>query len=149
MTGALPIRRGDMGDAQICADILNAWIDDRDWMPRVHTPEDVRAFYRDFVFVQREVWVAGDPIAGFIGLDTENGVVTTLYAADPGHGVGKALLDHAKQGRDRLELWTFQANDGARRFYRREGFQEVEMTDGDNEENLPDVLLRWERTSDA
>jgi putative acetyltransferase len=48
-------------------------------------------------------------------------------------------------GRDRLSLWTFQANEGARRFYAREGFAEVRMTEGDNEEGLPDVLLEWVR----
>ena len=43
-----------------------------------------------------------------------------------------------------LTLWTFQANDGARRFYAREGFREVEFTDGaGNAEKLPDVRLEW------
>lgn len=145
MTGAHIIRRGTPGDALACATILNDWIDDRDWMPRVHTRAEVGEYYRDFVFVQREVWVAGDPVAGFIGLDAAAGVVTTLYAAVPGQGVGQLLLDHAKTGRSSLELWTFVANVGARRFYAREGFVEVAETAGDNEEGLPDVLLRWDR----
>ena len=34
-------------------------------------------------------------------------------------------------------------NEGARRFYGREGFVEVGGTPGDNEEGLPDVLLAW------
>ncbi len=132
-------------DAEACADILNDWIDARPWMPRVHSKADVRAFYRDFVFAERQVWVAGDPVAGFLALDAAGGMVTALYVARPGEGVGKALLDFAKDGRDSLELHTFQANAGARRFYAREGFDEVAHTDGDNEEGLPDVLLRWRR----
>ncbi|MEO0915809.1 MAG: GNAT family N-acetyltransferase, partial [Pseudomonadota bacterium] len=139
------IRRGALADAPACAAILNDWIDDREWMPRVHTREEVTAFYQDFVFQKREVWVTGDPIDGYIGLNPETGEVTTLYTATPGQGVGKVLLDHAKQGRSTLQLWTFQANDGARRFYVREGFREVEFTEGDNEEGLPDVRLRWDR----
>ena len=134
-----------MADAPACAAILNDCIDERDWMPRVHTREEVKAFYEDFVFRTREVWVTGDPIVGFIGLNAAVGEVTTLYVATPGQGVGKALLDHAKTGRSALELWTFQANAGARRFYLREGFRETEFTDGDNEEGLPDVKLRWDR----
>jgi hypothetical protein len=36
-------------------------------------------------------------------------------------------------------------NDGARRFYAREGFVETTMTDADNEERCPDVLLEWRK----
>lgn len=138
-------RLGQPEDATACAAILNAWIDERDWMPRVHTHEEVESFYQDFVFVKREVWVVGEPLAGFMALDGDADMVTALYVGTPGRGLGKRLLDHAKQDRQSLELWTFVANDGARRFYRREGFVEVRETDGDNEEGLPDVLLRWER----
>jgi len=43
-----------------------------------------------------------------------------------------------------LELWTFQVNDGARRFYERHGFRAVEVTDGaGNEERQPDVRYAW------
>ena len=142
---AFTIRRGRPEDAPACAAILNAWIDNRDWMPRVHTRDEVAAFYADFVFANREVWVAVDPVAGFMALDAAASMVTALYISIPGKGLGRALLDHAKSGREALELWTFQANTGARAFYAREGFVEVRRTAGDNEEGLPDVLLRWER----
>ena len=50
----------------------------------------------------------------------------------------------AKAGRDRLELWTFQANTRAIAFYRREGFVEAARTDGSgNDEKLPDLRLVW------
>ncbi len=80
-----------------------------------------------------------------MAMDEAEGVVTALYVAVPGQGIGKAFLDFAKTGRDSLELWTFVANTDARRFYRREGFTEIRQTEGDNEEGLPDILLRWER----
>ena len=61
-----------------------------------------------------------------------------------GPGLGTRLLDRAKAERpDGLDLWTFQANTGARRFYERHGFVEVARTDGDNEEGAPDVRLAW------
>ena len=122
MSDQADIRPGEMADAAACAAILNDWIDTREWMPRVHTPEEVVEFYQQFVFVEREVWVAGDPVEGFLGLNRATGEVTTLYAKTPGQGIGKALLDHAKVGCHRLELWTFQANDGARRLYEAMGF---------------------------
>ena len=143
--GAPEPRRAVPGDAGRCAAILNDWIDARDWMPRVHSHAEVEAFYRDFVFARREVWVIGEPVAGFMALDREADVVTALYVATPGRGLGRTLLEQAKAGREALELWTFVANEGARRFYAREGFAEIRQTPGDNEEGLPDVLLRWER----
>lgn len=136
-------RRAKAEDARVCAAILNDFIDERDWMPRVHAHQEVVDFYQDFVLASRQVWVIGDPVEGFMALDAENDIVTALYVATPGKGLGRILLDHAKAGRDRLDLWTFVANSGARRFYAREGFVEVRRTDGENEENLPDILLRW------
>jgi ribosomal protein S18 acetylase RimI-like enzyme len=60
-----------------------------------------------------------------------------------GHRVG--LLDTAKARRpEGLRLWVFQRNEGARAFYAKHGFTEVERTDGAaNEEREPDVLLAW------
>ena len=50
----------------------------------------------------------------------------------------------AKERRPRgLQMWTFQANGGARRFYERHGFVVMEATDGDNEERAPDVRNEW------
>ena len=54
------------------------------------------------------------------------------------------LLNNAKTECDRLELWTFQANIGAQRFYMRHGFTEAERTNGaGNEEGLPDIRYVW------
>jgi GNAT superfamily N-acetyltransferase len=128
----------------ICADILNAWIDATDWMPRMHPPEDVQRHYRDFVFKNRDTFVSDGPVLGYVSLDADN-YVTALYASVPGQGVGQRLLAHAKSLRPSLRLWTFVANRDARRFYEREGFVETDRTDGDNEEKLPDVLYQWSR----
>ncbi len=44
------------------------------------------------------------------------------------------------------ELWTFQTNLPARRFYERHGFIAVRWTDGaSNEERAPDVRYVWGR----
>ena len=62
-----------------------------------------------------------------------------------GRGIGSALLAVAKRERPQgLQLWAFQTNTGARRFYERHGFVEVRRTDGrDNEERAPDVLYAY------
>ena len=66
-----------------------------------------------------------------------------------GVGAGSLLLEAAKgSGVGVLELWCFQANTRARRFYERHGFHALRFTDGrDNEEKIPDVRYRWERGS--
>jgi GNAT superfamily N-acetyltransferase len=63
-----------------------------------------------------------------------------------GAGLGVTLLGMARENAAELTLWTFQQNLRARRFYERQGFRSIRMTDGaDNEEKLPDVLYRWSR----
>lgn len=142
------IRPGRPEDAAPCAAILNGWIDATPWMPRCHSADDVARHYRESVFIERDVWVAGDPVAGFLALDADAHCITALYVARPGEGIGRALLEQAKTEYPILELWTFVANQGARLFYARNGFREVRRTMGENEEGLPDILFRWERGDD-
>lgn len=142
------IRPAVAEDARACAKILNDWIDNTPWMPRVRPAKDVELHYREFVLPTRSVFVTGDPLVGYISFNSTAAEITSLYCKPPGRGTGKLLLDHIKQiAGCPLELWTFVANTDARRFYKREGFVEVRRTEGDNEEGLPDVLLRW--TSDS
>jgi GNAT superfamily N-acetyltransferase len=119
----------------------------------VHAEDEVRAWWRDDALARYETWVAVDgrgEVAGLLALDAggeRHGWVEQLYV-DPawiGQGVGTQLLARARQERpDGLQLWTFQVNDEARRFYAREGLVEVEHTDGaGNEEAEPDVRLEW------
>jgi GNAT superfamily N-acetyltransferase len=64
-----------------------------------------------------------------------------------GRGVGTELLQVAQRSFDRLQLWTFQRNVRARRFYEARGFALVQETDGArNEEKEPDALYRWTRS---
>ncbi|WP_257165716.1 GNAT family N-acetyltransferase [Bradyrhizobium sp. SRS-191] len=118
------------------------------WLAGLHTPDEDRWFYRERVFRDCELWGAfsGDDLAGLIALRA--GWIDQLYVGPgaQGRGVGSALLDVAKLGSDRLQLWTFQRNIAARRFYERRGFLLVEETDGaHNEEREPDALYCWAR----
>jgi len=74
-------------------------------------------------------------------------MVDQLYVA-PGwtaHGIGSRLIGLAQSRRPNgLDLYTFQVNRGARRFYERHGFVEVASGDGSqNEERQPDVRYAW------
>lgn len=112
-----------------------------------HADAEVHAWIRDQVVAGAEAWVAADGPAVVGMLVLAPGRVEQLYVAPDrlGEGIGRRLLDLAKaRAAGPLELWTFQANDRARRFYERNGFLAVEATDGSgNEEREPDVRYRW------
>jgi GNAT superfamily N-acetyltransferase len=90
--------------------------------------------------------VAASPTIGFLSLGET--VVEQLYVAPgwTGRGVGSRLIELAKQRRPSgLELYTFEVNAGARRFYERHGFTAVWFGDGsENEERQPDVRYAWQ-----
>ncbi|MGE6784798.1 N-acetyltransferase family protein [Ensifer adhaerens] len=131
-----------------CAGILNRWIDATPWMPRVHGHADVERYYEETVFAERRVIVAEEmnDVAGFLALSNDR-FVTALYIDAPhrGVGIGSRLLDVARNlSPQELNLWTFENNRAAQRFYENQGFQVVRRTDGDNEEQLPDLLYQWQ-----
>ncbi len=122
------------------------------YLPDLHSPEEDVAFFRDRVFLACEVWVAehGGALAGFCAFRAR--WVDQLYV-DPAHhrrGIGAALLRKAKDANDELQLWAFQRNENALRFYESQGFSIAERTDGrDNEEREPDMLLTWSQEKEG
>ena len=143
------IRRAVPGDAAAIADTYVASF--RAALPTVrlvHTDDQVRSWIRDHVVPELETWVAvdGGRVVGFVAMSP--GWIDQLYVAPErlGEGIGGLLLELAMRRADGpLELWTFQVNAMARRFYERNGFVAVELTDGSgNEAHEPDVRYRWE-----
>lgn len=136
------IRQATAADAGWCARVLGDWVRETGWMPVLHSREEDLGFVAGLI-ARTEVLVAE---GGFLAREGDE--VLALYLAPDarGRGAGKALLDAAKEGRERLTLWAFQRNAGALRFYAREGFAEMERTDGArNEAGLPDMRMVWER----
>jgi GNAT superfamily N-acetyltransferase len=121
----------------------------RDTVPLVHGDDETRVWIRDTLFRQDEVTVAimDGRIAAMMA--TKPGWIDHLYVHPDfqNRGLGTALLQTAKRSAQTgsgVQLWTFQANTGARRFYARHGFSEVELTNGaGNEEQSPDVRIIW------
>ncbi len=117
------------------------------WLAVVHTPAEDVDFFTNRVLAEQTVLVAehAGERAGFAAC--RGSWLNHLYVA-PRHwsfGIGSALIARVQASHDRLELWAFQRNEGARRFYRRHGFHDTEYTDGDNnEEREPDVRMVWQ-----
>ena len=121
-------------------------------VPLVHPEREVRRWMADEVVGRTDMWVAevDGTIVALMVLDPvrdQQGWIEHLYL-DPawmGRGLGDKLVALAKERFvGGLQLWTFQANEPARRFYERHGFVAEELTDGaGNEERSPDVRYRW------
>ncbi len=115
-------------------------------IPRsIHPPEDMVIHFSTVVFPSAATWVArssGDVLGVLV---SNPGWVDHLYVAPEhtGKGIGTLLLEAAMAQAETLDLWTFESNLAARRFYERHGFVVVDRTDGDNEEGAPDVRYRW------
>jgi GNAT superfamily N-acetyltransferase len=119
------------------------------FLPMLHTEEEDRWFIENVVLKECAVTVAeGDK--GIVAFLARLGDEVRMLYVHPdfiGAGAGSLLLEGAKRsGEAALELWCFQANTHARRFYERHGFKAIRLTDGhDNEEKMPDVRYRWAR----
>ena len=115
---------------------------------RAHTDDEVRGWIRDVLLPGHDVWVA-DAAGAVVGmLALSEGWLDQLYLVPEwrGRGIGDRLVELAKQRQPAgLQLWTFQVNEPAQRFYERHGFVAVERTDGaTNEEREPDVRYVWQ-----
>ncbi|MGZ6672060.1 MAG: N-acetyltransferase family protein [Solirubrobacteraceae bacterium] len=145
------IRRGGADDARAAADLYlrarEAALRAGSIPAGVHDDDDVRGYFASRIVEDCELWVA-EQDGGFAGILVLDGDFVDQLYVEPGltgRGIGSALLAVAKRERPQgLQLWAFQTNMGARRFYERHGFVEVRRTDGrDNEERAPDVLYAY------
>jgi GNAT superfamily N-acetyltransferase len=139
------IRRATLEDAAAIGEVFVRARDEMTYLPRIS--DEVRPQLGGWFLERAELWVAEEDgrVVGFAGVEGDE--LSHLYV-DPraqGRGVGSALLEQAKSLRqDGLELWVFQKNDGARRFYERHGFRLVRLTDGaENMEREPDARYAW------
>ena len=143
------LRRGTPADAKDLAELF--WEVRSESVPHipmiVHPRESVLPFVENVLLAEFEVWMAesGGRLVGFLAVVAPD-VLGHLYlrADHTGHGLGARLLDVAKQRfPEGLQLWAFESNTDALRFYERHGFVPVEHTDGANEEGAPDVRMVW------
>ena len=75
----------------------------------------------------------------------KNSYIEALFVDPPfqQRGLGKALLDHAKARRTVVHLSVFAQNPGALKFYQREEFWVVKLSEH-HETGETVVLLKWE-----
>lgn len=118
------------------------------YAPIVHPDDGVRNWIKNFLIPKANVEVAllNGEILGMCATTLEKGIswIDQLYLRPDsvGSGIGTLMLERALAKLDRpIRLYTFQENEGGRRFYERFGFKAIEFGDGSgNEEGAPDVL---------
>ncbi|MCS0603331.1 GNAT family N-acetyltransferase [Streptomyces sp. LP11] len=146
---AVELRRADGGDARAAADVyLRSFAAALPSVVRPRSDDEVRDYIRDVVVPARETWVADAAGTGIVGLMVLDGASLSQLYLDPewrGRGIGDRFVALAKERvPGGLDLWTFQVNKAAHRFYERHGFTAAEFTDGSrNEEGEPDVRYEW------
>lgn len=98
---------------------------------------------------QAEVYVCQGQagLEGFIGLKGHFIAGIFVWPSSQGQGVGKALLDRAKQAHDRLRLWVYQKNKRAVAFYRREGFA-IWRESADADTGEAEYQMEWTRKAE-
>ena len=143
------LRRLELAEMDTAARVHRAAFDDAlPWLAGLHTPAEDRRYFRERVFTTCEVWGAFEAAAMVAMIAFRNGWIDQLYVlpTHQGRGTGTELLRIAQESYPRLELWTFQRNMRARRFYEARGFALVRETDGAaNDEKEPDALYLWTR----
>jgi GNAT superfamily N-acetyltransferase len=159
-TTAITIRTATADDAAAVADVYLASIHATYEFPLAHTDDEVRGWIRDVLVPSGGTWVAVDAAGDVVGMMAvqpgqpgqpgepgETGQLDQLYVRPDrlGEGIGWGLLDKARKlSPAGLNLYTFQVNARARRFYERNGFVAEWLGDGSaNEERQPDVRYVW------
>jgi putative acetyltransferase len=141
------LRPATPDDAPALATILRACFRvSLPFLPELHTAEQDLAYVSGKLLVEDAVWIAeiDRAVAGYVGFRPD--WIDHLYIRPDrqGHGIGPVLLAKALEDGRPKQLWTFQQNSNARRFYEAHGFRAVEFTDGEgNEEKTPDVRYLW------
>jgi GNAT superfamily N-acetyltransferase len=143
------LRHATDRDADAIAELFHASYRLLTFLPMLHSIESRRGFVAGVLLKECVVTVIEDDtgIVSFLALQGEE--VRQFYTRPDriGRGAGTQLIEAVKSsGIAALELWCFQANARARRFYEARGFRAIRFTDGaDNEERMPDVRYRWDR----
>lgn len=99
------------------------------------------------MLLQAEVYVyedeAQNEIQGFIGLDGTYIAGIFVWHTVQSKGIGKRLLDFAKEKKNQLYLNVYQKNTKAVRFYQREGFR-IQQETFDKNTDEKEYTMQWE-----
>ena len=134
----IELRPAGHDDADAIADVYLASFHATYDFPLAHNDQQVREWIAEVLVPTQEVWVASARDGSVVALMVLTAdMLDQLYVAPgwTGRGIGSRLVALAKARRPGgFDLYTFQVNTGARRFYERHDFAEVARGDGSRNE---------------
>jgi GNAT superfamily N-acetyltransferase len=142
-------RRAKSADGPSAARIVWSWGQETPWMTTLFDLDRMTEWWSQR-FETDHVWIGenSEGVIGFCARDEDNIDGLYVHTEMRGKGVGKRLLDLAKENRDWITVWAHELNTEARRFYRREGLVEIWRETERHEDgvSLVDIEHRWERS---
>ena len=132
-------------DINKVADIwLNTNIKAHNFIPVEYWKSNFKSVKEALSLAEVYVYEYDTEIQGFIGLNDE--YVEGIFVSDEmkSHGIGKILLNYAKDKRNKLLLNVYQKNERAISFYKREEF-EIQHSGLDEATGEKEYVMTWQR----
>jgi len=139
------IREFQRDDINKVADIwLDTNIKAHNFIPAEYWKGNFKSVKGALLLAEVYVYEYDTEIQGFIGLNDE--YVEGIFVSDEmqSQGIGKILLNYAKDKRNKLHLNVYQKNTRAISFYKREGF-EIQHSGLDEATGEKDYVMTWQR----
>ena len=139
------IRRMEPSDLDTVMDIwLEGNLQAHPFVPARYWRDNLERVREQLPLAEVSVYVEPAGIQGFLGLTGDH--IAGLFVREDARsrGIGRRLLEAAKERRGRLTLCVYEQNGGAVRFYRREGFS-VERRGTDSATGEAEFWMSWER----
>ena len=144
------IRKALDKDSIQLTDIFISARENMTYLPTLYSREETLWWISNIVLKETDVHIAeiNNESVGFLAKNGD--IIEHLYIHPKyqNRKIGQFLLNICMDLESKLELWVFQKNTGAIRFYEKNGFKLIEQTNGSrNEEKVPDARYGWLRPS--
>lgn len=139
------IREFQRDDINKVADIwLDTNIKAHNFIPAEYWKSNFKSVKEALLLAEVYVYEYDTEIQGFIGLNDEYVEGIFVSGEMQSQGIGKILLNYAKDKRNKLHLNVYQKNTRAISFYKREGF-EIQHSGLDEATGEKDYVMTWQR----
>ena len=139
------IRELQRDDINKVADIwLDTNIKAHHFIPAQYWKSNLESVKEALSYAEVYVYEHDTEIQGFIGLNDE--YIEGIFVSDEmqSKGIGKILINYAKEKKHKLFLNVYQKNTGAISFYQREGF-EIQHSGLDEATGEKEYVMVWEQ----
>ena len=127
--------------------VADIWLDTNikahNFIPAEYWKSNFKSVKEALLLAEVYVYEYDTEIQGFIGLNDEYVEGIFVSGEMQSQGIGKILLNYAKDKRNKLHLNVYQKNARAISFYKREGF-EIQHSGLDEATGEKDYVMTWQ-----